>query len=79
MEEGGLERKEIAYQSELLWKKQLVYASALFCSGFFQRRWPSKGGSRAVVVCRTDLFLAGKGVTGVSWGVSSWTFDCEEF
>lgn len=72
MEEGGLEKREIVYQcGELLCRKQLVSASVLFCSGFFQRRCPSKGSRRAVVVCRTELFIAGKGVTGVSWVVSS--------
>lgn len=72
MEEGGLEKREIVYQcSELLCRIQLVYASVLSCSGFFQRRYPSKESRRAVVVFRTELFIAGKGVTGVSWGMSS--------
>lgn len=74
MEDEGLERREIAYQcSELLCRKQLVSASALFCLGFgrpFPKKMTFKGSSRAVVLCRTDLFIAGKVVTGLSWGVS---------
>lgn len=72
LKEGRLPTNAVSFCVENSWSLPLL-SFVQDLEDLFQRRQPSKGSRGAVVVCTTDLFIAGKAVTGLSWGVSPQT------